>query len=406
MLVVLDHRALPAPPLSETSLRPLAAPAAPSLRLAGPGRAQPRRVVVIGNFDGIHRGHQELFAQARQMAAGVAAADVVPSAQCATLPAAGPAQGQVVALSFWPHPTRVLAPAAAPALITPRQRKRELIAACGVDILIEQPFDLRFAGFSPQQFVDELLIGSLRADAVCVGYDFNFGKARAGNAELLRALLGAAGVDVLVMPAFSVTLTAAAHASAAQTTSLSCSSSAVRRAVQGGRVDEAAQVLGREVEVEGIVVPGAARGRTLGIPTANLRTEADLQPAVGIYAAWAEILGPPTPDSAAGDHIDAAAVPMEVQTRPVLATYPAAVSVGYNATFTAREGAAWPPPVSIEAHLIQPSGDAWLDLYGQVVRLRLAARLRDEQKFSSVDALVTQIQRDIADTRAILGVPA
>lgn len=374
--------------------------------------------MVIGNFDGVHLGHQELFAQARAL---------LPPQPDIDGPAGGPPL--VVTLSFWPHPVRVVAPHVAPPLITSRRRKHELLSACGVDVLIEQPFDHRFAALTPTQFVSELLSGSLQADAVCVGYDFNFGKGRSGNAEILRALLAEAGIPTLVVPAFSVPVPAVAGAGDdAAVTPTVCSSSGIRKAVAEGRLDPAARLLGRPVEVEGEVVHGAARGRELGFPTANLRPEAELLPKVGIYAAWAEILGPA--GDAAGDVARTGAA-QTVTPRPVIRRYPAAVSVGYNATFTGAsshgpggsttdaaapapdtagrksdggtQGSTW-PQLSIEAHLIQPASAPWLDLYGQTLRLSLTSRLRDEVRFESIAALCQQIARDVDTVKTLLGV--
>ncbi len=417
MLIVLEHQVLRTLPKTAQDAASVAGSvsdfAGPSASVASPSR----RVVVIGNFDGVHRGHQELFAQARSLVRTAAA----PTGASGN-------SGQVVALTFWPHPTRVLAPAVAPPLITSRQRRRELLSDCGVDVLIEQPFDLHFASLSPTQFVLDLLRDSLRADAVCVGYDFNFGRGRSGNADTLRDLLTAAGIQALVVPAFSVAVTEATRADLAASDAAPqeaerevptiCSSSGIRKAVQEGRLDRAAQLLGRSVEVEGVVEHGAARGRQLGFPTANLRPDAELTPVVGIYAAWAEILGPLPIASRAESVVS------PLHYRPVLARYPAAVSVGYNATFTSRplpneaspaaaprgpsaadrgggHGTTW-PQLSIEAHLIQPAGADWLDLYGQTLRLQLVARLRDEQRFPSIDALKAQIAADVAETTSLL----
>ncbi len=408
MLLVFDHRELHlllAPPASPAKVNSDVAVAAPPGLAPEQRSGRRRRVVVIGNFDGVHLGHQELFARARALLPATAAGEAPPL---------------IVALSFWPHPVRVVAPAVAPPLITSRRRKQELLAACGVDILIEQPFDARFAALTPTQFVSELLVGSLQADAVCVGYDFNFGKGRSGNAEILSRLLAEAGVPTLVVPAYSVPV-----ATAAGTTLTVCSSTGIRRAVAAGQLGPAASLLGRPVEVEGEVVHGAARGRTLGFPTANLKPEAELLPQVGIYAAWADVVGaseaPSTHPAGPGQTL---------QSRPLIRRYPAAVSVGYNATFTGTsggdsagpaestasptqdapgplpqggtQGSTW-PQLSIEAHLIQPAGAPWLDLYGQTLRLSLVARLRDEERFDSVPALVAQIARDIDTAKTLLG---
>ncbi len=423
MLLVLDHRAL------RTLLAPPAGPgpatpggAESSLTPAGEATraVKRRRVVVIGNFDGVHLGHQELFAQARAL---------LPPLPEADQRAGGPPL--VVTLSFWPHPVRVLAPAMAPPLITSRRRKHELLSACGVDVLIEQPFDLSFAALTPAQFVSDLLVGSLQADAVCVGYDFNFGKGRSGNAEILRGLLSAAGVPTRVVPAFSVPVPTPVQTDdgAGQVpVATVCSSSGIRKAVAQGLLAPAATLLGRPVEVEGEVVHGAARGRDLGFPTANLKpeAEAELLPKVGIYAAWAEVLGPAADPESTGDGLA-----QTIHPRPVIRRYPAAVSVGYNATFTGAsssgpgqtaalsasadpdagslpppggtQGSTW-PQLSIEAHLIQPAGSPWLDLYGQTLRLSLHSRLRDELRFESIPALCAQIARDVDTVKTLLGV--
>lgn len=318
-----------------------------------PGRGALRpgpRVVAIGNFDGVHRGHQRVLQLARELAA------------------AGPEAGQVAALTFSPHPARLLAPQSAPRLLCTAARKRELIASCGVDLLVEEPFDAAFAARSPDSFVQDVLIAGLGATHVCVGYDFTFGKGRAGTTETLGALLEAQGRRLTVVPAFSV------PDPEAPDHSIICSSTRVRKEITEGRPERAALLLGRDPEVEGTVVHGAGRGRTIGVPTANLAPENELLPATGVYAAWAELL-------------DAE--------RRVTARYPAAVNVGHNPTFAVAGGA----PLTIEAHLLEGPGGAARapvpDLYGHAVRLALRARLRGEQRFPSVEALVAQIRTDI-----------
>jgi riboflavin kinase/FMN adenylyltransferase len=293
----------------------------------------------------------------------------------------------VVALTFWPHPARVLAPPGftPPPLILSRQRRRERLAECGVDILIEQPFDLAFAALSATAFVEDVLLASLGARDVVVGHDFTFGKGRAGTTEVLRELLARGGAEAHIVPAFTVK-------DLENGQPIICSSTFVRREVKAGRPQRAALVLGHDPELEGVVVRGAARGRTIGFPTANLDCEAELRPAVGIYAAWAELVG------------EASASDSQFATREVRQRYPAAVSVGYNATFTTGDPAL--SALSIEAHLIRPDQEAAspLMLYGQTLRLYLRTRLRDEQRFSSVEALITQIHRDIDETIKLLEV--
>jgi riboflavin kinase/FMN adenylyltransferase len=289
-------------------------------------------VIAIGNFDGVHRGHAHIFEQAKQMARKTG--------------------GEAVVLTFDPHPAKVLAPAYAPPLISSLDRKLELIAEQGVDATVVQPFDRTFAALAPEAFVDEVLVDALGAKTICVGYDFTFGARRAGTVEGLRTLGGTRGFDVTVIPAYTVD-------------GIVCSSTKVREFVLEGRVDGARLVLGRPFEVEGEVVHGDGRGRTIGVPTANLKTTTELMPKNGVYAGWAEL--------ADGRR------------------FGAAVNVGTNPTFVPGQ------TVVVEAHLLGFSGE----LYGQRLRVGLLERLRAEERFPSVEALVTQIRKDIEAARSL-----
>ena len=212
--------------------------------------------VAIGNFDGVHLGHRRLFEEIRRLA--------------------GATLGQSVALTFDPHPVRLLAPHRAPPLICTPARKLELIAAAGVDLCLVEPFDHALAQLDPAAFVERILLGALGVRAVCVGHDFSFGHGRQGNAELLFELGRRHGFEVAVVAPVAEG-------------GVVCSSSRVRRLVGEGRVDEAAPLLGRDHEVEGEVVRGDGRGRTIGVPTANLAPSTELLPAPGVYAGWAEL---------------------------------------------------------------------------------------------------------------------
>ncbi|HVR62111.1 MAG TPA: bifunctional riboflavin kinase/FAD synthetase [Polyangia bacterium] len=291
--------------------------------------------MAIGNFDGVHRGHQALIATARARAAARGATAAV--------------------LTFDPHPARLFAPALAPPLIVSLPRRLELLAALGIELCVVEPFDATFAAIEAAAFVDEVLGRDLDAREVVVGYDFSFGRERAGDARLLAERGAALGIGVSVVPRVSVG-------------GLTCSSTKVREFVLEGRVDGAALLLGRPFELTGAVVRGAGRGRSLGVPTANVEPEGELLPRVGIYAGRATVL-------ASGE------------------TKAAAISVGTNPQFGA--GGA----VTVEAHLLDHGGD----LYGQRLRVELVQRLRAEQRFPSVEALMAQIRADIADTRRIIG---
>jgi riboflavin kinase/FMN adenylyltransferase len=290
-------------------------------------------VVAIGNFDGVHRGHAHIFQQARGLAASL--------------------DGESVVLSFDPHPAKVLAPAFAPPLITPLSRKLELIAAEGIDVAVVEPFDRTFAARTPDAFVKEVLADGLGARHVVVGYDFTFGAKRSGTVQLLADLGPRHGFGVTVVPPVSVE-------------GIVCSSTKVREFVLEGRVDGAALVLGRAPEVEGEVVRGDGRGRTIGVPTANVRPATELMPKNGVYAGWA----------------------LRISDKK---RWTAAINVGTNPTFVEGQ------TTRVEAHLL----DCDEDLYGQQLRVGFVARLRDEERFASKDALVAQIHKDIEATRRI-----
>ena len=296
----------------------------------------------IGNFDGVHLGHQALFDVARRDSRALG--------------------GPVCALTFEPHPARVLAPQYAPPLICELPRKRELLAGCGVQELIEQPFDAAFMSTAPAQFVEALIATGV--GEVVIGHDFTYGKGRAGSVESLRLSLEERGLRLHVIPPVAVN-------------GLVCSSTKVREFVLEGRVEAANMLLGRPFDLEGEVVQGAGRGRKLGWPTANIRTSNELLPAVGVYAVRARLL----PDGA-----------------PVAG----AANLGLNPTFrpdVAQAGGSGRPPLSLEVHLI----DFAQNIYGRRVRVEFVHRLREERRFPGVEALKEQIGKDVAEARRLLG---
>jgi riboflavin kinase / FMN adenylyltransferase len=302
-------------------------------------RALKGGAMAIGNFDGVHLGHQALFAAARR-----------------------DAQGSACALTFEPHPARLLAPDYAPPLICERPRKRELIAACGITDLIEQTFDARFAATDPMRFV-EMVVETSVAEVV-IGHDFTYGKGRAGTVETLREALGERNVRLHLVPPVAVN-------------GVVCSSTKVREFVLEGRVEAANMLLGRPFDLEGEVVRGVGRGRKLGWPTANIRTQNELLPAVGVYAVRARLLpgGPPLAGAA---------------------------NLGLNPTFrpdVALAGAAGQPPLSLEVYLLEFDQD----IYGRRLRVEFVHRLREERRFPGVEALKAQIANDVAQARRLLG---
>lgn len=296
-------------------------------------RAWPGAVVAIGNFDGVHVGHRALIARAKELAAahGVLAA----------------------ALTFDPHPTELLSPKTAPKKLTSMERRLELMAECGLDAVIVEPFTRDLASLAPDAFIDRVVIEAARARAIVVGYDFSYGAGRAGSTEALVAHGGRAGVEVSIV----APVEAAGEV---------CSSTKIRRYLEAGELAAAERLLGRRWDVDGTVVHGAKRGRAIGVPTANIAPASDLPLAPGIYA-----------------------VTLGVEGGPAL---PAVASLGTNPTFV--EGGR----LVLEVHVLDWDGD----LYDQCARTTFVAYLRPEQKFASVDALIEQIRRDIEAARPLL----
>jgi riboflavin kinase / FMN adenylyltransferase len=291
-------------------------------------------VVVTGNFDGVHRGHQALFARA---AAEAAERDLLP-----------------VALTFDPHP-RVVLGKGEPAMLTSTARRVELIAALGASPVFIRRFDLAFAAWTPERFVQELLVGELSAKVVVAGDNFRFGAKRAGDDALLRRLGPTLGFEAFTLEATDE--------------KGPLSSSRARDAVSAGDLREAEHVLGRPHAIEGVVEHGDERGRTIGFPTANLGGVAELLPPHGVYAVVVDKLEPLPKRLAAGV--------MNIGVRPTV-----------HAALTR----------TIEVHLF----DFDQDLYGQRLRVHLIRLLREERKFADLAALTAQIAQDAAEARAIL----
>ena len=295
----------------------------------------PGAAIAIGNFDGVHEGHQALCH--------------------VTVERAAVQGGRPVALTFDPHPARVLSPDRAPAELMTIDQKSEALLGCGVAEVVVVPFTRELSEETPEEFARLVLEGSLRARTVVVGTYFRFGHNRHGNVEVLRELGGRLGFEVVpVEPVLH--------------DGLPISSSRIREAVARGDVEEAQRMLGRPLFVDGRVVEGAQRGRSLGIPTANLEVEGETLLGRGVYAGWCVA---PEADLA-GRHS-------------------CVVNVGHRPTFGGST-------TIFEAHLLDFAGD----LYGQRLRVELISRLRDEQRFESPEALTSQIRSDIDRARELL----
>jgi len=295
-------------------------------------------VATIGEFDGVHRGHQRVVERARELA------------QSRRLP--------VVAITFDPHPDEVIRPGSHPPLLTTARRRSELLAALGADAVFVLPFNLEFSRLSPDEFVRVVLSERLHAAAVVVGENFRFGHKAAGDVPMLAQLgekydFTAEGVPLLVADGLTI------------------SSSYVREQLAAGDVATAARALGRPHRVEGVVVRGHMRGRGLGFPTANLETAPyTATPADGVYAGWLASLD-----------LDGAE----------MARWPAAISVGTNPTFGIGDR-------TVEAYALDRDD---LDLYGVHAAIDFTARLRGTERFDSVQALITQMHADVAQARAL-----
>ena len=305
--------------------------------------------VAIGNFDGVHLGHRRLFQLAR---AGAAARG-----------------GPAVALTFEPHPVRVLRPALAPPLLTPLSRKLELLAESGLDAVVVQPFDLAYAASDAAEFVARDLAGHLGAAEVVVGHDFTAGKGRT-RVDGLRQLLAARGVALTLVDPVAWE-------------GLVVSSTKIRELLLEGQVEAAAELLGRPHDVEGELVRGAGLGRQLGFATANVRPEAML-PANGVYAVRARLL------PAGGDD---SLPPLAGGGSGRGADYLGVTNVGVKPTVL-RAG-----PVTAETHLLDAEDR---DLYGERLRVGFVARLREERRFPSLEALRQQIGEDASRARELL----
>jgi len=297
----------------------------------------------MGNFDGLHQGHAALIGEARERA------------EAAGLPSA--------VLTFEPHPRSVFMPEGEPFRLTPFRVKEREIARLGVDLLFVQHFDPGFAQKSAESFVEEVLVGAVGVTHLVVGHDSTFGNRRRGTPEMLREAGARYGFGVSVVEPVRGP-DAAVY-----------SSTHIRELLRAGRPREAGAQLGRFWEIDGRVMVGDRRGRTIGFPTANLGLGEYLRPAFGVYAVRVSGDGPDDPF--AGRTIDGVA---NIGLRPTVGT----------------------PEPRLEANLFDFDGD----IYGRHLRVSLVEFIRPERKFSGLDALKAQISEDAARARAILAAVA
>ena len=298
-----------------------------------------RTVATVGNFDGVHLGHQHVISRAREVAQDAGGL-------------------RVVAVTFDPHPIAVLRPEHAPPTLTTMDTRAALLVAAGVDDLLVVPFTLELARWSPERFVLDILVHTLHSRAVVVGANFRFGAKASGDVALLTAM----GRD------HDFWVEGIALDGGPQV----WSSTYVRNCLAAGDVDGAAEALGHAFTVRGEVVKGDQRGRELGYPTANVPTTGMLAaPADGVYAGWLRRLDD-----------------------PANTLLPAAISVGTNPTFDGERER------RVESYVLDLDD---LELYGVEVEVSFVALIRGMLRFDSVEELVTTMHQDVERTRVVLG---
>lgn len=291
-------------------------------------------VVTIGNFDGVHKGHQAL------LKTNIAKAKEI--------------NGTSVAVTFEPHPIRVLKTNNHPPLITIYEQKLELLEKTGIDVLISIPFTKEFATIGARSFVEDLLVNKIGMKAIVVGKDYSFGKKREGNIGMLKDFSEKLGFEVIV-PEWIIAPGVADR----------ISSTKVREIVSSGNVEKAPALLGRHYQIRGRVVAGRDRGgKLLGCPTANINLQDELCPETGVYA-------------------------VTVETEKGL--FNGVANIGYSPTFDDHL-------FTIEVHILDFSDN----IYNKNIRVNLITKLRDEKKFSGIEELSKQIENDIQEARRVL----
>ena len=289
-------------------------------------------VLTIGNFDGLHRGHQTILEKVGARAQSLG--------------------GTSCLLTFDPPPARVVSRAKPVPQIGTLEDRQAIARALGVDVFIVEPFTRELAGYAPERFAQEIILERIAPRALFVGYDFAFGRSRAGDYAFLKGFFAPHGIPVYQVEAVR------------HTPDLIVSSSAIRRCVLAGDVGLAAELMGRPHFIKGVVEKGDQRGRTLGFPTANVAQETELLPEKGVYATWLQVGG---------------------------RLLPGVTNVGERPTFGGGV-------VKVEVHALDFQGD----LYGQSVSVWFLERLRGEQRFDGLGALKTQISQDVLAARSAL----
>lgn len=290
-------------------------------------------VLTVGTFDGVHKGHKAILNEVVNHARNVG--------------------GESVLLTFEPHPRKLLFPDQPLGIITPLHQKLQLITEAGIEHIVVVPFTKEFAGMSAQEYIERFMVGIFHPHTIIIGYDHRFGHDRKGDIRLLESQAQDFQYELIEIPAQLID-------------DATVSSTKIRKAINEGRMEEAAHMLGRNYSFKGNVMHGNKLGRTLGYPTANLWPEEQEQiiPAIGIYAIKATHNG---------------------------TQYSGMLSIGHNPTVTDNR------ELRIEANLF----DFDKDIYGDTLEIFFFKKLRDEHKFDSLEALTQQLHKDKEDTQKL-----
>ena len=291
-------------------------------------------VITVGTFDGVHKGHLAILREVVRHAEKVS--------------------GESALITFDPHPRKLLYPEQPLGIITPLAAKQALIHQAGINHIIVVPFTKEFANLSAREYIEHFLVGKFHPHSIVLGYDHHFGHDRLGNISMLKEYAVACNYELIEIRAQLIDEAAV-------------SSTRIRNAIRDGRVDEAAQMLGRDFTLAGKVVRGNQLGRTIGYPTANLQPvdSEQIVPAIGIYA-------------------------VRVLCDSIL--HDGMLSIGYNPTVTDKR------ELRIEAHIF----DFDKDIYGHQIEVAFVKRLRDEEKFATLTELTEQLHSDKVNTKKVL----
>jgi len=310
-------------------------------------KVQKGSVLTIGNFDGVHIGHQEILAAAKQTATKEAA--------------------ELIVMTFEPHPLAVLHPHQKPGILTSLALKKHLLTEAGVDCLYIVKSTQQLLSLSPDDFVEQFIVENIQPNIVVEGESFNFGSGRGGSIRTLQELGPGKGFEVMVVEAKEVRL------STGQT--IKVSSTLIREMLKDGRVTDAAVALSRAYRLLGRLIPGRGKGKQLGFPTTNMEPDQQLIPAEGVYAGFVEI----------GDTAE-----QLCETHNKL---PAALSIGRSETLGSDNA------LAVEAHILV---DDFGDLHGRWLAMDFIQRIREQRKFDSEKDLAAQIAKDCEKAKEIL----